>query len=52
MPTAHSSAGDPARTLKLLWYEPGSAGRRRGPRQGLSIGRIAAVAIFWRTTTA
>jgi len=45
MPTEHSSAGDPARTLELLWHEAGPAGPRRGPRQGLSIERIAAAAI-------
>src|SRR5260370_1284644 len=45
MPAEHSSAGDPARTLELLWREPGPAGSRRGPRQGLSAGRVAAAAI-------
>ena len=45
MPTAHSSAGDPARTLQLLWREPGPADSRRGPRQGLSVERVAGAAI-------
>src|SRR5260370_23454595 len=45
MPAEHSSAGDPARTLELLWREPGPADSRRGPRQGLSAGRVAAAAI-------
>jgi AcrR family transcriptional regulator len=45
MPTERSSAGDPARTLKLLWREPGRSDPRRGPRQGLSIEQVAAAAI-------
>ncbi len=45
MPAEHSSAGDPGRTLELLWREPGPADSRRGPRQGLSAGRVAAAAI-------
>jgi AcrR family transcriptional regulator len=45
MPTARSSAGDPARTLKLLWREPGPADNRRGPRQGLSVEQVVATAI-------
>ena len=45
MPTERSSAGDPARTLRLLWREPGPADSRRGPRQGLSIEQVAAAAI-------
>lgn len=45
MPTEHSSGGDPARTLHLLWREPGPADSRRGPRQGLSVERVAAAAI-------
>ncbi|MFD6469297.1 TetR/AcrR family transcriptional regulator [Streptomyces goshikiensis] len=46
MPTQRSSAGDPARTLKLLWREPGDpADARRGPRQGLSVERVVAAAI-------
>ena len=45
MPTERSSAGDPARTLQLLWREPGPADSRRGPRQGLSVERVVATAI-------
>jgi hypothetical protein len=45
MPSEHSSAGDPARTLELLWRESGPADSRRGPRQGLSVERVAAAAI-------
>jgi len=45
MPTEHSSAGDPARTLQLLWRDPGGADSRRGPRQSLSVERVAAAAI-------
>ena len=45
MPTERSSAGDPARTLQLLWREPGPADPRRGPRQSLSVERVAATAI-------
>jgi AcrR family transcriptional regulator len=45
MPTARSSAGDPARTLKLLWREAGSTDTRRGPRQGLSVEHVVATAI-------
>jgi AcrR family transcriptional regulator len=46
MPTERSSAGDPARTLKLLWRESGDpTDTRRGPRQGLSVERVAAAAI-------
>jgi AcrR family transcriptional regulator len=45
MPTEHSSGGDPARTLQLLWRAPGPADSRRGPRPGLSVGRVAAAAI-------
>ena len=45
MPTERSSAGDPARTLQLLWREPGPADPRRGPRQRLSVERVAATAL-------
>src|SRR5262245_10778604 len=40
-----SSAGDPARTLELLWRAPGGAEPRRGPRQGLTIDEIVNTAI-------
>ena len=45
MPTEHSSSGDPARTLQLLWREPGDADSRRGPRQSLSVDRVVTAAI-------
>ena len=42
MPTDRTSAGDPARTLALLW---GSApAPRRGPARGLSVGTVVAAA--------
>jgi AcrR family transcriptional regulator len=44
MPTHRSSAGDPARTLQLLWRQTGERGARRGPRQALSIDQIVAAA--------
>ncbi|WP_420078975.1 TetR/AcrR family transcriptional regulator [Streptomyces sp. JL4002] len=42
-----SGAGDPARTLELLWREPGQPARagRRGPRQGLSLDAVVGAAI-------
>jgi AcrR family transcriptional regulator len=46
MPTERSSAGDPARTLRLLWRDSGGpADTRRGPRQGLSVEQVVASAI-------
>jgi AcrR family transcriptional regulator len=45
MPTERSSGGDPARTLQLLWREPGAADSRRGPRPGLSTERVTGAAI-------
>ncbi|MFD5538113.1 TetR/AcrR family transcriptional regulator C-terminal domain-containing protein [Streptomyces sp. NPDC127079] len=38
-----SSAGDPARSLELLWRAP--AAPRRGPRQRLDVDRVVAVAV-------
>ncbi|MCX5193063.1 TetR/AcrR family transcriptional regulator C-terminal domain-containing protein [Streptomyces sp. NBC_00249] len=37
-----SGAGDPVRTLELLWREPGQEppSRRRGPKQGLSVDAV------------
>lgn len=32
--------GDPARTLELLWREPGRPAPRRGPRPGLSVDTV------------
>lgn len=40
-----SSAGDPARTLELLWRQSTAGSSRRGPRQGLSVDEIVKVAI-------
>jgi AcrR family transcriptional regulator len=39
VPVKRSSAGDPARTLQLLWRDP-AAVPRHGPRQGLSIDAV------------
>ncbi|MEU8260035.1 TetR/AcrR family transcriptional regulator [Micromonospora sp. NPDC048999] len=44
MPTYRSGAGDPARTLQLLWRQP-AEGPRRGPRQGRSVDAIVGAAI-------
>lgn len=44
MPTPRSSAGDPARTLRLLWRQPAEQQSRRGPAPTLSIDQIVAVA--------
>jgi AcrR family transcriptional regulator len=46
MPIDRTSAGDPARTLQLLWRDF-TPGQRRGPRRGLSIDAVvdAATAI-------
>jgi AcrR family transcriptional regulator len=40
-----SSAGDPVRTLELLWRDPSARGAQRGPRQGLTVDRVVAAAI-------
>ena len=47
MAKERSGAGDPVRTLELLWREPGQgpAGGRRGPRQGLTVDAVVAAAI-------
>ncbi|MDJ0382719.1 TetR/AcrR family transcriptional regulator C-terminal domain-containing protein [Streptomyces sp. G-G2] len=42
--TDRSGAGDPARTLELLWREPGHGRAGRGPRQGLSTDAVVAAA--------
>ncbi|MCX5582652.1 TetR/AcrR family transcriptional regulator [Streptomyces erythrochromogenes] len=41
-----SGAGDPVRTLELLWREPGQPAQpgRRGPRQGLSVDAVVRAA--------
>ncbi|GAA2274959.1 TetR/AcrR family transcriptional regulator [Kitasatospora cystarginea] len=45
MATDRSSAGDPARTLALLWGESQPKAARRGPKQARSSTEIAAAAI-------
>ncbi len=44
MPPDRSSAGDPARTLALLWGDPDDA-PRRGPKRRLSLDAVVAAAI-------
>jgi AcrR family transcriptional regulator len=44
VPVQRSGAGDPARTLQLLWRDPGAV-PRHGPRQGLSIDAVVDAAI-------
>ena len=44
MPADRTNAGDPDRTLALLWRDP-SATPRRGPRQGLTLERVLDAAI-------
>ncbi|HEX6339957.1 TetR/AcrR family transcriptional regulator [Umezawaea sp.] len=43
MADERTSAGDPARTLQLLWREP-AAVPRRGPRQGLTVDAVVEAA--------
>jgi AcrR family transcriptional regulator len=43
MPSPRTGAGDPARTLRLLWRDPAAA-PRHGPRQGLTIDAVVAAA--------
>ena len=45
MPSDRTSAGDPARTLKLLWREPDADQSHRGPRQALSVERVVTCAL-------
>lgn len=45
MPSHRSSSGDPARTLALLWREPGSGTSTRGPKQALSVDDVVAAAV-------
>ncbi|MGH3943059.1 MAG: TetR/AcrR family transcriptional regulator [Pseudonocardiaceae bacterium] len=45
MPDERSSAGDPARTLELLWREPGYGASGRGPKQGRTIDNVVAAGI-------
>jgi AcrR family transcriptional regulator len=44
IPSPRTGAGDPARTLQLLWRDP-AAVPRHGPRQGLTIDQVVAAAI-------
>src|SRR5918999_683849 len=44
VPTERTSAGDPARTLQLLWRES-APGAKRGPRRGLCIDAVVDAAI-------
>ena len=43
IPSARTGAGDPARTLRLLWRDP-AAMPRHGPRQGLTVNQVVAAA--------
>ena len=43
IPAARTGAGDPVRTLRLLWRDP-AAIPRHGPRQGLTIDQVVAAA--------
>jgi AcrR family transcriptional regulator len=43
IPSARTGAGDPARTLRLLWRDPAVI-PRHGPRQGLTIDQVVASA--------
>ncbi len=40
-----SSAGDPVRTLELLWRHPGQGGSTRGPKQRTTVDAVIAAAI-------
>lgn len=40
-----SSAGDPARTLELLWREPGQGGSARGPKQRTTVDAVVDAAL-------
>lgn len=43
--SVRSSAGDPARTLELLWRDRHAPAAQRGPRQGLTVDQIVAAAV-------
>ena len=43
IPSARTGAGDPARTLRLLWHDPAVL-PRHGPRQGLTVDQIVTAA--------
>jgi AcrR family transcriptional regulator len=40
-----SSAGDPARTLELLWRQPGHGNSGRGPKQGRTVDEVVNASI-------
>ena len=42
---ARTSAGEPARTLELLWRQPSTGEAGRGPKRGLSIDQVVEAAI-------
>jgi AcrR family transcriptional regulator len=44
VPSNRSGAGDPARTLELLWRQPGAPTSQYGPRPGLTVDRIVETA--------
>lgn len=44
-PTNRSSAGDPARTLELLWRRPDTTRTARGPRQRSSVDAVTVAAV-------
>ena len=46
IPSARTGAGDPARTLRLLWRDP-AAGPRYGPRHGLTVSQIGVLAAVY-----
>ncbi len=45
MPSKRETTPDPARTLELLWREPGYGKTGRGPKQGLTVDDVVAAAI-------
>jgi AcrR family transcriptional regulator len=45
MASQRSSAGDPAKTLELLWRQPGAGGPQRGPKPMLTVDAIVTAAI-------
>lgn len=44
-PTDRTSAGDPARTLELLWRAPGDTRTNRGPKQRTTVDEVVGAAI-------
>ncbi len=45
MATELTGAGDPARSMALLWRAPDPARRGRGPQAGLDVGQVVAAAV-------